>query len=103
MKTFNDLIHQSEVPVLVDFYADWCAPCQVLAPVIKEVAAKMEGKIKVIKVDVDKNQSASAAYGIRSIPTIILFHEGKILWRHSGGIQAAGLMREIEKHLTQSA
>jgi len=98
MKTFNDLIQQSEVPVLVDFYADWCGPCHMIAPAIKQVAAELDGKVKVVKVDVDKNQAAAAAYGIRSIPTLILFHKGNVLWRHAGLIQAAGIRAELEKH-----
>ena len=77
MASFGDLI-KSETPVLVDFYADWCGPCKMMAPYLEEVAQKMKGKVKVIKVDVDKNQQASAKYQVQSIPTLILFQNGHI-------------------------
>jgi len=82
--SFSDLI-KSDQPVLVDFYADWCQPCHALSPIIERVSGKIN-HLTVIKVNLDKNQAASAKYQIRSIPTLILFHQGKILWRHSGVI-----------------
>lgn len=95
MATFSDIINSDE-PVLVDFYADWCGPCKALAPVISELSAEVGDQAKVIKVDVDKNQKASAVYQIRSIPTLILFKKGKILWRHSGSASKAQLKSLIE-------
>ena len=83
-KTFNELITHSDVPVLVDFYATWCGPCQALSPVVSDVASNFKGEIKVIKVDVDKNQQAAMKYGIQGVPTLILFQKGKVLWRNSG-------------------
>ena len=74
MASFGDLV-KGETPVLVDFYADWCGPCKMMAPYLEEVAKKMKGKVKVIKVDVDKNQQASAKYQVQSIPTLILFQK----------------------------
>ena len=76
---FETLIAQ-DTPVLVDFYADWCGPCQMMAPVLKEVADEMGDKVKIIKIDVDKNQPIAQRFGVRSIPTLILFKNGKKLF-----------------------
>jgi thioredoxin 1 len=81
--SFQDLI-AGTTPVLVDFYADWCAPCRMMQPVLQEFAEKMGERVKVVKINVDKNPSAAATYGVRGIPTFILFKEGKILNRKSG-------------------
>ncbi len=83
MKKFQDII-SAETPTLVDFYADWCGPCKMQAPVLEELSKKIGERAKIIKVDVDKNQSASKAYGVRSIPTLMLFKNGKVIWRHMG-------------------
>lgn len=80
---FDSLIDQ-DTPVLIDFYADWCGPCQAMAPVLKEVANKYDGKVKIIKIDVDKNQPLAQRFGIRSIPTMMLFKQGKELWKKGG-------------------
>ena len=80
---FDALVNQSQ-PVLVDFYADWCGPCQMMAPVLKEVATEMGDQLKVIKIDVDKNQPIAQKFGVRSIPTLILFQNGEIKWKKAG-------------------
>tara|TARA_R110000823_G_scaffold315359_2_gene447008 strand:- start:59850 stop:60149 length:300 start_codon:yes stop_codon:yes gene_type:complete len=80
---FEALISQ-DTPVLVDFYADWCGPCQTMEPVLKEVAQAFEGKIKIIKVDLDKNQPLAQKFGVRSIPAFILFKNGKLVWQKAG-------------------
>ena len=103
MSKFSELIKNSEVPVLVDFYADWCQPCKIMAPVLKSVANKYQGRLKVLKVDVDKNQKAAAKYQIRGIPTMILFHKGKILWRQSGAMPEKSLSYSIERFLPVEA
>jgi thioredoxin 1 len=90
---FAELIQNSEKPVLVDFYADWCSPCHAMAPVLKEVAAEFSDKIKIIKVDIDKNPAVSTQYKIISIPTLILFHKGEIMWRESGVIPGYALKK----------
>ncbi len=95
---FRDLI-QGDTPVLVDFYATWCGPCQVLQPILMEVSKKLEGKVKVIKVDVDKNPLAAQTYQVRGVPTMILFLQGKQLWRQSGVLSASQLINAIQPHL----
>ena len=80
---FDKLI-SDETPVLVDFYADWCGPCQALSPVLKEVANEFNGKVKVIKVNVDKNQPVANRFGINGIPHLIMFKKGNIAWERRG-------------------
>ncbi|MDB4447731.1 thioredoxin [Roseivirga sp.] len=93
---FETLIDQ-DTPVLVDFYADWCGPCQMMAPVLKEVADEMGDKVKIIKIDVDKNQPIAQRFGVRSIPTLILFKNGKILENKVGVMTKRDLTQMIEK------
>lgn len=84
MKGKFETVTSQETPVLVDFYADWCGPCQAMTPVLKEVAQTLEGKVKIIKVDVDKNQPLAQKFGVRSVPTFILFKRGELIWRKGG-------------------
>ncbi len=99
-KSFSDLLKNSQTPVLVDFYADWCGPCKTLSPIVQQVSSALHGRVKVIKVNVDKNQSASMKYGIRGVPTLILFKKGNILWRQSGVMSKRDLQQTVEKHLS---
>lgn len=94
--TFNDLINNSDVPVLVDFFAEWCGPCKVMAPMLAQFANEMEGKVKVLKVDVDRNRNASEQFQISAVPTLILFHKGKIKWRKAGIAQPHELKKVLE-------
>lgn len=87
MSSFNELI-KGNTPVLVDFYADWCAPCRMMAPILEQVAGNMANQVKVVKVNVDKNQQAASKYGVRSIPTLMLFQNGEVIWQGVGVIQA---------------
>lgn len=93
--TFSELIN-SDTPVLVDFYADWCGPCKTMSPVIEQIASHYTGKIKVIKIDTDKNPQAAGQYQVRGIPTFILFKKGQPVWRASGAMPKQQLERGIE-------
>jgi thioredoxin 1 len=95
MNTFNQIINSNQ-PVLVDFYADWCAPCRMMSPILEQVAKEMQGQIKVLKVDVDKNREAAMKYGIRSIPTLILFQNGEIKWQGLGVLQADQIKQVVK-------
>ncbi|RZV66551.1 MAG: thioredoxin [Flavobacteriaceae bacterium] len=86
----------SEVPVLVDFHADWCGPCKMLAPILKQVKEEMGDNIKIIKIDVDKNQPLASKYQVRGVPTMLLFKDGKQLWRQSGVIQKNDIIQIIK-------
>lgn len=94
MGSFSELI-SGNTPVLVDFYADWCGPCKMMAPYLEEVATKMKGNLKVIKVDVDKNQQAAAKYQVQSIPTLILFQNGEIKWRQAGVVDPQTIISKV--------
>lgn len=99
-KSFSDLINKSDIPVLVDFYADWCGPCKTLSPIIQQVSSALHGRIKVIKVNVDKNQGAAMKYQIKGVPTMMLFKKGKVIWRQSGVMQKNALQQTLESHLS---
>lgn len=95
MGKFQEIIN-SDIPVLVDFYATWCGPCKVMAPVLEKVASKMGNSAKVIKVDVDKNQQAASVYEVRGVPTFIIFKNGKQLWRQSGVVPEDMLLQQLQ-------
>ncbi len=101
-KSFNALLKESQTPVLVDFYADWCGPCQTLSPIVEQVAKEMQGKVKVIKVNVDKNQTAALQYQVRSIPTLILFHKGDVLWRKAGLMTKRELLTSVNNFISNN-
>jgi thioredoxin 1 len=94
MESFHKIIG-SETPVLVDFYADWCGPCKAMSPAIQEVGKEVEGKARVIKVNIDKNQAAAMQYSVRAVPTFIIFKQGQPVWRHSGMIDKHTLERQL--------
>jgi thioredoxin 1 len=94
MGNFNQII-QSDKPVLVDFFATWCGPCQMLAPILTEVKTNLGERISIIKIDVDKNQAVAAQYQVRGVPTMILFQNGKQLWRQSGVLSKEDLIKVI--------
>ena len=94
--TFNELI-QSDKPVLVDFFAEWCGPCKVMAPILKEVKQEVGDAASILKVDVDKNPQAAAQFQVQGVPTLILFKNGEVLWRQSGVVPKNGLVGVINK------
>ena len=96
---FDTDVLQSGVPVLVDFWATWCAPCKAIAPVVDAIAEEYEGKVKVGKVNVDENPATPAKYGVRGIPTVILFKEGKVVDQVVGAVPKAQLEALIKKAL----
>jgi thioredoxin 1 len=96
MEGFNDIINSS-TPVLVDFHAEWCGPCKAMSPVVKEVAQAVQGKARVIKVDIDQSSAAAQAYQVQAVPTFIVFRQGKIVWRHSGMIDKNSLLKAVEQ------
>jgi thioredoxin 1 len=81
--SFQDII-QSEKPVLIDFFATWCGPCQYQAPILEEVASEMGEGARILKIDVDRNQAVAAQYGVRSVPTLMIFKGGEVIWREAG-------------------
>lgn len=96
--SFNELIN-GEMPVLVDFYADWCAPCKVMAPILKDLKTEMGDRLTIIKIDTDKNRAVATKYQIRGIPTLILFRKGEIIWQQSGVVALKQLSALINQKL----
>ncbi len=93
--SFDELLKTNPLPILVDFWAEWCGPCKTLTPTIKQIAADFKGKLTVVKVNVDDKPQLAAAYGIQGIPTLILFAKGQIAWRISGALPYEQLKREL--------
>jgi thioredoxin 1 len=93
-KSFNDIIDQ-KVPVLVDFYADWCGPCKNMAPVLKQLKAELKDSISIIKINVDTNQALAAKYQVQGVPTFMVFKQGKQIWRQSGMQSVSQLKQAI--------
>jgi thioredoxin 1 len=95
---FNEIINSSK-PTLVDFYADWCGPCKAQAPILKEISKVAGDKVRVIKIDVDKNNHLARKYQIRGVPTIILYKNGQLLWRQSGVANKDQLLNLINQNV----
>ncbi|MDC7233052.1 MAG: thioredoxin [Spirochaetales bacterium] len=95
--SFEDLINSSELPVLVDFYADWCGPCKMVSPVIARLAGEYKGKMVTVKINTEKKQDIAMRYGIQSIPTIMVFHKGKQLMRLQGAHPYESLKAELQR------
>ena len=98
MKTNFGSITDSETPVLIDFFATWCGPCQTLAPILSDVKKELGEAVKIIKIDVDKNQVLAQKFQVRGVPTLMLFKDGKQLWRQSGVVSRADLKQIIQSH-----
>ena len=95
--TFEEIINNDK-PVLVDFFAEWCGPCKMMPPILQELKRNIGNEAVIVKVDVDINQSVAAEYQIRSVPTLMLFKEGKPLWRKSGVLSAGELEKVIRQY-----
>lgn len=97
MEKFEDLI-TSKIPVLVDFFAEWCGPCKMMKPILEELKSMKGEKIRVVKIDVDKHKDLASYYRIQSVPTLMIFKNGEALWRQSGVMQAKELKEIIEQY-----
>lgn len=95
MATFKEIVN-SETPVLVDFFAEWCGPCKMMSPILKEIKSNLKDDVKILKIDVDKNQQVASAYQVQGVPTLMIFQKGKIVWRQSGVIPAHELISRIK-------
>ncbi|WP_298322693.1 thioredoxin [uncultured Dokdonia sp.] len=93
--SFFDII-QSETPVLVDFYATWCGPCKTLGPILEQVKDELGDQLKIVKIDVDKNQPLAAQYNVRGVPTMILYKAGKQVWRQSGVLEKSAIVEVVK-------
>lgn len=98
-KNFKKEVLDSDVPVLVDFYADWCGPCKMIAPIVEDLSKEYAGKLKVVKINVDEASQTATAYGIMSIPTLILFKGGKVFQQMVGVVSQKELKKKIEQSL----
>ena len=100
MKSNFKSIINSETAVLVDFFADWCGPCKVLAPILKQVKEELGDAIKIVKIDVDKNQKLASKFNVRGVPTMLLFKNGEQVWRQSGVVQKDEIIATINSKIT---
>ena len=97
--TFEDVVLHSAQPILVDYWAEWCGPCKMIAPILDEVSVSYEGKLQVAKMNVDENREIPAKFGIRGIPTLMLFKDGKLAATKVGALSKAQLMAFIDEQL----
>jgi thioredoxin 1 len=100
MNSFQEIIN-SDTPVLVDFFAEWCGPCKMMAPILTKVKEGVQEDAKIIKIDVDKNPALASSLNIQGVPTLMIFKNGQSVWRKSGVVQAEVLVQELHKHSTK--
>ena len=99
MEKFENLINSTTVPVLVDFYATWCGPCKMMHPILENVKSRVGDKARIVKIDVDEQQSLAMQYRIQAVPTLMLFKNGQQVWRQSGVVQSNELVSLIEQYV----
>jgi thioredoxin 1 len=99
---FEETVLKSPVPVLVDFWAPWCAPCRIVAPLVEAIAKEYDGKLVVAKVDIDENQQWASTYGVRSIPTLLFFSGGNVVHQQIGAVRASELKRIVDEVLAST-
>ena len=97
MSNFSEIINKDK-PVLIDFFAEWCGPCKMMSPILKDVKKELGESISILKIDVDKNQELAAKYQVRGVPTMMLFKNGKQLWRQSGLLQKDEIIKVVSSY-----
>jgi thioredoxin 1 len=95
--SFSELVN-SEKPTIVDFSAEWCGPCKMMAPILQDLKSKIGDRARIIKIDIDKNPQVASTYKIQSVPTLMLFKNGNVVWRQSGVVQSEYLKQVVEQH-----
>lgn len=99
-QNFEEEVIKSNLPVLVDFWAVWCGPCKMIAPIVEQLADELSGKVKIGKLDVDSNQQTSIKYGIRGIPTLLIFKDGKVVDTIVGAVPKANILSKLQPFMT---
>lgn len=94
MEAFQQIIN-GDKPVLIDFYATWCGPCKAMSPIVESLGKELQGKARVLKIDVDKNQALAAQYKVQAVPTFLIFKRGQVVWRKAGGVDKMTMMQQL--------
>lgn len=98
METFQQIIN-GEKPVLIDFYATWCGPCKAMSPIVEALGKELQGQARVLKIDVDKNQTLAAQYQIQAVPTFMIFKKGQVVWKKAGGADKMTILSQLKQFI----